>query len=171
MAAQATVGAVTNAYIGTVSRVAMGRDVTSETIASDAAVGAAGPVMLPAVAYTLASTLSVATAVNKAVFYSGKGARDAAIAYTEHRGGGGMIDGTTAGVWLEKLYLYQNLHPLMADQFWGIASKRFASEAKGEVTTFAKNAAEKRVFLSIEKPILEDGLKTGRVTAIVERQQ
>jgi RHS repeat-associated protein len=45
LATQATVGAVTNAYIGTVSRVATRRDVTPETVAADAASGAAGPLI------------------------------------------------------------------------------------------------------------------------------
>ncbi len=104
---------------------------------------------------------------DKAVFYSGPGNRDRALAFADHTGAV-PIDHTPGGRHLDSLNLYgKDAHgnsvmpQKQADEIWSKASHEYASSADGDTNLFIKDAAPDRVFRTTEEPILN---QTGQVT-------
>jgi hypothetical protein len=94
------------------------------------------------------------TNVNTKVFYSGPANNLKANIYSQATGKV-TIDNLQAGVWLKNQALYDRYGADFADDIWGIASKKYASSARGEVFVFANGANPNRIFNKIELPILD----------------
>lgn len=111
-------------------------------------------------ALDVARTYSVATPENSAVLYSvsyqpTRENRDKAFAYAAAQADKMVIEHTDCGAKLVELGLLSNDSDLTPDEVaevWSIASKRFISEAKGEVTAFVDNADPRSVFCRMELP-------------------
>jgi hypothetical protein len=114
----------------------------------------------------LVETLNVSTPKNSSIFYSGPGNRAAAEAFAA-KTGKFTLEQTPGGKMLNDLKLYDADSPLTAaeaDNIWARLSVRYAQQASGEVTAFVEGAKPDRIFLSVEKPILE---ANPNVTAII----
>jgi hypothetical protein len=104
---------------------------------------------LAGTANALARHLPVGTIIDKAVFYSGRGARDEALAFAAGTGRT-MIDHTAGGRVLDMMKLYKWLPSSMADAPWKTLLQRFAGEASGDVSAFVSRALPDRVFAQTE---------------------
>lgn len=98
---------------------------------------------------------SFATDKSKAVFYSGPGNRDRALAAAKSRGAQ-PIDVIDGGRALNEQNLYSKHNPLYAeaDTYWGQASEKYAREASGDIVAYVDGARPDRVFAQKELPIL-----------------
>ena len=131
-----------------------------------------------------ATTMDVSTEKNGALFYAGRvnygdgtylSARQMAERYTdqlfENKGITKLtLERTTGGKWMDDLKLYEELSDgtlryenlgltkSQADNLWGTLSGRYADDAVGAVTAFAKNVPDafksKTVFYTTELPKL-----------------
>lgn len=114
-------------------------------------------------------TLDVATKSNAAIFYSGRGAREAAEKNAV-ASGRTTLESTSGGRHLDELKLFENSVPDVdgdaAMRIWGKVSTRYAEEASGSVTAFVSNPRPTSVFLTQELPAL---LANNKVTEIVVR--
>lgn len=110
----------------------------------------------------LVSNLDVATAKDKAVFYSGRTSDgiingNSAIGFIRGKEGYTIIDITQAEqMFTEKgLDLYK-IDSKLADKYWGTLSKKYAKNVKGTVNAFIEKASKKRIFWQIEYPTLKN---------------
>jgi hypothetical protein len=112
-------------------------------------------------------TLDLATAPNKAVFYSGAGNAARALQFARATGRT-TLEMTPGGAWLdgERLYTATSLTPAEADLVFARASQRFAEGASGEVNALIRGARADRIFNTTELPMLHSG---GRVTKYIYR--
>ncbi|CAM2068867.1 RHS repeat protein [Sulfidibacter corallicola] len=120
----------------------------------------------------------VKTGKGKAVFWSGYhlGNKDAAQAFARSIDGK-TVEMTEAGKWMEKNYPWDELTAKVGDdrakEVWDDISKKFAGGASGDVNAFVKGMKSEpnymdKTYFAIEKPILQDGMKSGRVSKIIE---
>ncbi len=126
-------------------------------------------------------TADVATNKNQAIFYSGRWetangtmtAREWAEAYAK-RSNKITLEMTSGGKWLDELGLYNNEYykelELTLDQvnyLWGRISQRYAQEATGAVTAFAKSVPqkfrEKTIFWTKELAELRNNSKVKHI--------
>ena len=110
-----------------------------------------------------AETLDVATAPNKAVFYSGPGNRALAEAFASTTGRT-TLEMTPGGSWLDaqRLYKATSLTDAEADLVWARLSERYAAGASGEVNAFIRGARADRLFNTSELPILRSGRRVSK---------
>jgi hypothetical protein len=108
-------------------------------------------------ATSAASTLDVATPVDRAVVWSNAkgGNLNAADAYIANNPGYIRLESTPGGKYLTSLNLFEKFDYEVAIKPWEQLSARYASGASGEVTAFTSGATPKSVFLRIELPILQ----------------
>ena len=113
--------------------------------------------------------LNVTSAPDTAIFYSGRGARDAA---ESHAAANGMttLETTAGGQYLDDLRLFDgtvsDVDGDTAMSLWGQISTRYAEQASGSVTAFVNSPRPDSVFLTRELPAL---LSNNNVTDIVIR--
>ena len=109
----------------------------------------------------LAEKLDVATAVDKTVFYSGQVNRKMAeeFAVAEDKT---TLEMTPGGKYLDDLRLFEPGSPLTPDQakrVWSRLSRRYATQAAGNVFCFVAAARPTGVFTTIELPELRNNRK------------
>jgi len=106
--------------------------------------------------------LSVATTPGRALFWSG--VRSSSAASFARSAGFTTLEMTTAGRFLSSTQ--RAVLPIFRNSLWRTASARFATGASGQVNLIIgshfRGAAS--VFIRIERPILRNSFKTGRVT-------
>ncbi|WOE73755.1 hypothetical protein [Alterisphingorhabdus coralli] len=111
--------------------------------------------------------LDVSTGPNQAVFYSGRGARDAAEDFASSNGLN-TLEQTTGGRYLDDLQLYENtvnnVRQSQADTIWGRISQTYASLASGKVNAIISNPRSNSVFLTQELPTLLQNRNVTQVT-------
>jgi RHS repeat-associated protein len=104
----------------------------------------------------LAKRLPVSTGVDKAVFYSGAGMQDKALAFASSMAKT-PIDKTIGGRVLAKLNLFDHLSYPEARRPWEMMSQRYAEQASGNVSAFISNVTSGTgVFAKTELPALMD---------------
>ncbi len=109
-------------------------------------------------AMKIAKTGNFQAGKDSAIFYSGQGIMGKATNFAE-RTGKKTIELTDAGSVLDKMHLYKNLGPDLADKIWKEASTNYAKSAEGIVHKFIQGHQQGRVYQSIEKPILKNNSK------------
>ncbi|SDR45004.1 filamentous hemagglutinin N-terminal domain-containing protein [Pseudovibrio sp. Tun.PSC04-5.I4] len=101
--------------------------------------------------------LDVFTGRNQSVFYSGRGAREAAEAHATENGLS-TLEQTTGGRYLDDLRLFDGtVADVGGDQaaaIWGRISSNYASHASGNVTAIVNNPRSSSIFLTQELPTL-----------------
>jgi hypothetical protein len=114
-------------------------------------------------------TLDVSSKPNTAIFYSGRGGREAAENYAK-AGNLTVLENTPGGKYLDDLKLFdgtvKDVDPDAAMDIWGKISTRYAEQASGSVTALINNPRPNSVFLTQELPAL---LKNGNVTELIVR--
>ena len=118
--------------------------------------------MLYQEALDVAGTYDVESPKNSVVLYSITNLpttenRDKAFAYVKKHPKACMIEDTVCGKKLVELGVGYHEVGLSAEEIahiWGVASRRFISNVKGEVTAFVDNADESSVFRTVELPLL-----------------
>jgi len=102
----------------------------------------------------------------RTVLYSGEGALDAARL---GKGAGMLLEDTVGGQFLK--FVSRNVVEL-PDSVWKVSSAIFASNAKGEVAVFLRNANPKGILNTVEIPALDlvNWINSGRkVTSVILR--
>lgn len=113
--------------------------------------------------------LDVRTGRNQSVFYSGRGAREAA---EKHAASNGLttLEQTNGGKYLDDLRLFDGtVADVGGDQaanVWGRISSNYASQASGDVTAIVNNPRSSSIFLTQELPVL---LQNPNVTQVTVR--
>ncbi|WP_347332734.1 hypothetical protein [Marinimicrobium locisalis] len=112
------------------------------------------------------NTLNIKTEKNKAVFYSGRGAREAAENFAE-KNNLTTLEKTEGGGWLDDLRLFEgtvdDVDGDKARTLWGKISNNYAKSAQGEVLSVVNNPNPSGVFLTEELPTLLDNDNVDRV--------
>lgn len=113
--------------------------------------------------------LDVSTARDQSVFYSGRGAREAAEEYAG-RNGMTTLETTPGGRWLDDLRLFDgtvdDVDPNRAMEIWGRTSANYADQASGNVTAVVNSPRSSSIFLTQELPAL---LQNSNVTGVTVR--
>lgn len=113
--------------------------------------------------------LDVSTPRDQSVFYSGRGAREAAEDYAG-RNGMTTLESTPGGRWLDDLRLFDgtvdDIDPSRAAEIWGRTSANYAQGASGNVTAVINNPRASSIFLTQELPAL---LQNPNVTGVTVR--
>lgn len=113
--------------------------------------------------------LDVTTGRNQSVFYSGRGAREAA---ENHATSNGLttLEQTSGGKHLDDLRLFDGtVADVGGDQaanVWGRVSSNYASQASGDVMAIVNNPRPTSIFLTQELPTL---LQNPNVTQVIVR--
>jgi hypothetical protein len=111
--------------------------------------------------------LDVSTGRNQSVFYSGRGAREAAEAHATENGLT-TLEQTTGGRYLDDLRLFDGtVADVGGDQaaaIWGRISSNYASQASGNVTAIVNNPRSSSIFLIQELPTLLQNPNVTQVT-------
>ncbi len=111
--------------------------------------------------------LDVSTGNNQSVFYSGRGAREAAENYASENGLS-TLEQTAGGQYLDDMRLFEDTVPDIggdqAAQIWGRISANYASQASGQVTAIVNNPRSNSIFLTQELPALLQNQNVTQVT-------
>ena len=132
-----------------------------------------------------ASHMDVSTAPNTATFYSGgrvvptgvmgqtefvsaRSYAESAVANSNLT----TLEQTPGGGVLDKVDVFRSSDPLLNDEdatnLWSTASQRYAQGANGDVTAYVGNPRSTSIYNTVERPSLDEGINSGRVTSIQE---
>ena len=115
----------------------------------------------------------VASPVDGARFYSGRAPDGTRMRTFAEKGSDGVttttLEQTPGGKYLDDKQLYEPGSPVskaQADQLWGRLSERYAQDAKGEVTAFSHDPWDGSVWVTRERPALEQNPDVTKITVI-----
>ncbi|MBE7217022.1 MAG: PAAR domain-containing protein [Caulobacteraceae bacterium] len=130
-------------------------------------------------------SMDVSTPANSAVFYSGGRTMPTGVpgqveyvrarSYAEASAaanGRTTLEQTAGGNTLDKVDIFRPDDPLLTrvdgSDIWATASGRYADAATGDVHAYLDNPYPESIYNRVERPSLDQGVSTGRVTSINE---
>ena len=82
------------------------------------------------------------------------------------------LEQTAGGSSLDKIDVFRPGDPLLSrgdgTDVWATASGRYADGATGDVVSYIDNPRAESIYNTVERPSIQDGLNTGRVTSLKE---